>query len=180
MTPRRLTLAGLLLCVLLAGCSAEVSVGERNQASGDKVAREIREEYVGKTGIALPRLTCTEVEADVGAEISCTGRNAREIELQIAGEVTATDGDGFDYKWKISEARAPGVFYERAARRQVEDRGIAVADLRCPTQVEMRVGAEFSCQITNAEGDQGRLNIRLTNLDGGFEWGIQGASAPRS
>jgi hypothetical protein len=170
--PRRLALAGLLLCATLAGCSAEVSVGDGDQASGEHIAREIRKEYTAKTGIALPRLTCTEVDDKVGAAISCTGRNARDIQLDLEGEVTAVDGDGFDYRWEIAEARAPGVFYERAARRVIAQRGAPVADLRCPAQVELRVGEELLCELDTGSGPPRELTIRLTDLDGGFDTSV--------
>jgi hypothetical protein len=167
--PRRGALAGLLLCATVAGCSAEVSVGGDDQASGESIAREIRKEYVADTGIALPRLTCSEVDGEVGAAISCTGRNARDIQLDLEGEVTAVDGDGFDYNWKIASARAPGVFYERAARRVIEQRGAAIADLRCPAQIELRVGAEVPCELVDGSGVERGMTLRLTNLDGGFD-----------
>jgi hypothetical protein len=179
MAPRHLVLAGLLLCSTLAGCSAEVSVGDKDQASGEHIAREIRAEYVEDTGIALPRLTCNEVDGEKGAAISCTGRNARDIQLDIAGKVTDVDGDGFDYTWKIASARAPGVFYERAARRVLAQRGAPVADLRCPAQVELRIGERFRCELDTGSGPPRGLTITLTNLDGGFETALDSA-APRA
>lgn len=175
--PRRLALAGLLICATLTGCSAEVSVGDKDQASGDEIAREIRAEYVEDTGIALPRLTCSEVEGEVGAPISCSGSNARDIQLDFAGKVTAVEGDGFSYRWKVASARAPGVFYERAARRLLEQRGATVADLRCPAQVDLRVGEQLRCELDVGSGSPRVLTIRLTDLDGGFQTAIDSAPA---
>jgi len=108
--------AALVCSLAFAGCSAEVNVGGGSEASGDELAGEIRSDYADQTGIELPGLTCEGVKENVGARFSCSGHNARGVQLEVSGKVTDTEGDGFDYSWHVSKAIAPGVLYERALR----------------------------------------------------------------
>lgn len=175
----KILLAAAVAAFLLAfgGCSAEVNVGGGSDASGEEIADEVRGDYAEKTGIELPRLTCEGVKADVGERFTCSGRNARSVELQIAGKVTDTGGSGFDYSWHVVEAIAPGVLYERALRRQLEEQGVAIAEVRCPVEVTVEEGAELRCQATDANGSSREVTLRLTDLDGGFEYTVDGGAA---
>jgi len=164
-------------CLVLAGCSAEVNVGGGSGASGEEIAEEVRTKYAGKTGIELTRLTCEGVKADVGEKFTCSGRNARGVQLQIAGRVTDTEAGGFDYSWHVTEAVAPGVLYERALRRQLEEEGVVLAEVRCPVEVEVGVGEKVRCRATDANGSSRDVVLRLTDLDGGFEYRV-GGEAP--
>lgn len=163
-----------ICAVALAGCSAELSVGGDSEASGEELAGEIRGDYADQTGIALPRLTCEGVKADVGARFSCSGRNARSVQLEISGRVTDSEGDGFDYSWHVSKAIAPGVLYERALRREIEANGVALAEVRCPVDVEVEQGAELRCKATDRNGSTRTVTLRLTDLDGGFDYTVEG------
>jgi hypothetical protein len=164
-------------CLAFAGCSAELNVGGSSDASGEEIADEVRGDYADQTGIALPRLTCEDVEASAGEKFTCSGRNARSVQIEIAGKVTDTSGGGFDYSWHVSEAVAPGVLYERALRRQLEERGVAIAEVRCPVEVKVEEGAELRCQATDTNGSSRAVALRLTDLDGGFEFNV-GGEAP--
>lgn len=158
----------------LLGCSAEVSVGGDDQASGEELAEDIERDYESQTGIELRALTCEGVEADEGAEFECSGRNARGVQLEIAGEVTETEADGFDYTWEVVRGVAPGVLYERALRRQLESRGIALVEVRCPVEVEIEVGAEVRCTASDREGSSRGVTLTLTDRDGGFDYAVDG------
>lgn len=180
---RRLTLAlkltrravpALAACLALAGCSAEVNVGGSSGASGEEIAEEIRDDYDGKTGIGMTRLTCEGVEENAGERFSCSGRNERGVQLEISGKVTDTAGSGFDYSWHVSKAIAPGVLYERALRREIEAEGVALADVRCPVEVEVKVGAEVRCRATDRNGASRSVELRLTDTDGGFDYTVEG------
>lgn len=164
----------LVSCLALWGCSAEVNVGGDSDASGQEIAEEIQDGYAERTGIELDRLTCEGVEADVGARFTCSGRNARSVQLEIAGKVTDTEADGFDYSWSVVEATAPGVLYERALRRQLERRGVAIAEIRCPVEVAVEVGSKLRCEATDTSGSSRGVTLRLTDLDGGFEYAVEG------
>jgi len=164
-------------CLAFAGCSAEVNVGGGSEASGEEIAEEVRAKYAGKTGIELTRLTCEGVKADVGEKFTCSGRNARGVQLEIAGRVTDAGGDGFDYSWHVTGAVAPGVLYERALRRQLEEEGVVLAEVRCPVEVEVEVGEEVRCRATDRSGSSRGVTLRLSDLDGGFEYRV-GGEAP--
>lgn len=163
-----LAAVSVVLGAALAGCSAEVNVGSKDQASGAKIARDITGEYERQTKIELPRLTCQEAKAKVGAPIACTGRNAKDIELELAGEVTAVDDDGLNYRWKVSKALAPGTFYANGARRVLEGQGAPVAEVTCPAKVEIRVKNEVRCKLRTTEGEERAVLLLLTDTDGGF------------
>lgn len=170
----RIAALAIVSCLAFAGCSAEVNVGGSSNASGEEIADEVRSDYAEQTGIAMPRLTCEDVEASAGERFTCSGRNARSVQIEIAGKVTDTSGGGFDYSWHVSEAVAPGVLYERALRRQLEESGVAIAEVRCPVEVEVKEGAEMHCQATDTDGSTRGVTLRLTDLDGGFEFSVDG------
>ncbi len=170
--------AALLAALVCAGCSAEVSVGGGSGASGEEIAAEIRDVYRDQTDIALPRLTCEGVKADSGEKFSCSGSNARGVQLEIAGRVTDSEGDGFDYSWHVVEAVAPGVLYERALRREIESGGVTLAEVRCPVEVEVEVGATLGCKATDTNGSSRTVTLKLTDLDGGFDYAVAGEGAP--
>lgn len=167
-----LAATGALACLALAGCSAEVNVGGGSEASGKELAEEIRADYEDQTGIALRRLTCEGVDDQEGETFSCSGRNARGVQLEIDGEVTDASGSGFDYRWDVTAAVAPGVLYERTLREQIEARGVALSEVNCPVEVELEVGAELRCEAADRNGVVRGVTIRLTDLDGGFDFEV--------
>jgi len=174
----------VLLVTVLAGCGAEVSIGERRarQVSGADVARAITAKYDEQertaSGATLTRLTCQEAEGRVDATISCTGRNSREVDLAIGGTVTTVGDDGLDYRWRIERAYAPGVGYARGARRIIERRaGAPVLDVRCPDRVEVRVGSTVTCVVRVTRTSIAAARLTLTDLDGAFRLSV---TRPRS
>ena len=95
----------------LAGCSASVSVGGGDPTlTSDEIESAISTQYAERNaGITLVEFTCDEAKAEVGTPIACRGRNSREIELEITGEITEVDTDEKTarYNWAISRAFAP-------------------------------------------------------------------------
>lgn len=163
--------AAAAAAMALAGCSASVSVGGDRTISADEIEQNVREQYDERTGsgITLTELKCDESTAEVGAELSCTGRNSRDIDLEIAGEVTAVDGGTASYTWRIVRAHAPGAFYERGARRVLEEQaGLQVREIRCPVRIELRVGSRVECTVTPIDGEPVPAVLELTDMDGGF------------
>lgn len=167
-----LTLGALGCCLGLLGCSAEVNVGGDSNASGEELAEEIREDYADQAGVEMRGLTCEGVEGNEGERFSCSGRNERSVQLEISGEVTDESGDGFDYEWRVTDAVAPGVLYERALRRQLEERGVGLSEVRCPVEIEVDVGEEVECEATDRNGATRTVELRLTDRDGGFDYGV--------
>ena len=186
---RRLQLAAsaafaAVMAAAAVGCSAEVSIGDSDQVQGSKIAAEIRREYAkqqSRNDIRLSTLTCEEVEAEVGARIRCSGRNSREIDLEIGGEVTAVQSDGLDYNWRIARAFAPGTFYASAARDLVEAQLQApVLDVRCPVRIELGEGEQVSCEAELSSGRTVPITLLLTDSDGGFRLRSPEQSEPGS
>lgn len=164
---------------LTAGCSGEVRIGGPEALSGADVARELRAEYDDRekaSGITLTALTCQEVEAEVDATITCSGRNSKEIDLELSGRITATDGDGFDYSWRVARAFAPGSLFSDPLRPQIE-RMVRrqVRDVTCPVRVLIREGGRFRCQVAFADRATFTADIRQTDDSGSFTWGLRRA-----
>lgn len=172
--PAAIAAIAIAACLALTGCSAEFNVGGGSDASGEEIATEIQSDYVDKTGIELPRLTCEGAEAEVGTKFSCSGRNENSLQLEISGKVTDTTADGFDYSWHVVTATAPGVFYERALRRDIEGQGIALSEVRCPVEVRIDVGSKLQCAATDRNGSSRKVTLRLTDLEGGFDYTVEG------
>lgn len=167
--------SALVAWLAFSGCSAEVSVGGGgSEASGEEIAEKVRGDYADKTGIALDHLTCEGVKVEVGARFECSGSNAHGVQLEITGKVTDTSSDSFDYRWHVSKAVAPGVLYERALRREIEERGVTLSEVRCPVQIEVEVGAEVHCEAADASGEVRDVTLTLTDLDGGFDFTVAG------
>lgn len=178
--PVALPAALLALLLALAGCSAEFSVGGDSEASGEELAEEIQSDYVERTGIELPRLTCEGADSKVGERFQCSGRNERGVQLEISGRVTDTEADGFDYSWRVVTAVAPGVLYERALRRALEEDGVAIAEVRCPVDIEVEVGATVRCEATDRNGSSRSVTLELSDLDGGFDYAVEGELPARA
>ncbi|MFP5450959.1 MAG: DUF4333 domain-containing protein [Thermoleophilia bacterium] len=156
----------------LAGCEASVSVGGDPSLSAAELEQAIRDQYAEQNpGITLTELTCEDAEGEVGAEITCEGRNSREVELEIGGEVTRVDEgeETADYDWRVTRAFAPGALYERAARQVLLDQTqVPVATVECPVRIEVVVGSRVSCTVRTADGRPLPVVLELTDLDGGF------------
>lgn len=168
---RLLPAVAVAAVVVLGGCDAEVSIGGAS-ADGEELAEEIRAEYEDETGIALTELTCEDLDAEVGAELSCEGRNARDVELVVGGEVTSVDEgeDDIRYRWTIVRAVAPGEVYAAAARRQLEaEVGEPLADLTCPERIVVAEGETVRCELVTTDGATLGATLRLTDRAGGFD-----------
>ncbi len=181
MSPLRLKLPALLAALAavpflaFTGCSAEVNVGGGDsEASGEEIAEKIEADYKDQSGIALTRLTCESVKAEEGERFECSGRNARGVQLEIEGRVTDVESGGFDYTWHVSKAVAPGVLYERALRREIEERGVSLSEVRCPVEIEVKVGSRILCEAADASGATRSVTLTLTDLDGGFDFTVGG------
>jgi hypothetical protein len=171
--PPLLAALAALPVLTFAGCSAEVSVGGGDtEASGEEIAKAIEGDYEDQTGVALTRLTCESVKREVGARFECSGRNARGVQLEIDGRVTGTESDGFDYSWHVAAAVAPGVLYEQALRRELEERGISLTEVRCPLEITLEAGNRVLCEATDTGGVSRRVTLTLTDLDGGFHYSV--------
>lgn len=181
MPPLRCKLSAFLAALaavpilIFTGCSAEVSVGGGDsEASGEEIAKKIQADYEDQTGIAMTRLTCESVKAEQGERFECSGRNARGVQIEIAGRVTDTEAGGFDYSWHVSKAIAPGVLYERALREEIEERGVTLSRVSCPVEIEVKVGSRVLCEAADASGATRSVVLTLTDLDGGFEYTVRG------
>jgi hypothetical protein len=172
---RRSTLALIAIgavALALVGCEASVEVGGDPSLSAAELEQAIRAQYAEQNpGITLTDLTCEDAEGTVGAAITCEGRNSRDVELEIGGEVTRVDEgeDRADYDWRVTRAFAPGALYESAARQVLLDQTqVPVATVECPERIEVVVGSRVSCTVRTSDGRTLPAVLQLTDLDGGF------------
>lgn len=165
-------LAVSAVALALAGCEASVSVGGDPSLSAAEIEQGIRAQYAEQNpGITLTELSCEDAEGEVGAPITCEGRNSRDVDLEIGGEVTSVDEgeDRADYDWRVTRAFAPGALYERAARRVLLDQTqTPVASVECPVRIEVVVGTKVPCTVQTTDGRSLPAVLELTDLDGGF------------
>jgi hypothetical protein len=160
------------VALALAGCEASVDVGGDPSLSAAEIEQAIRAQYSQQNaGIALTELACEDATAEIGATIRCEGRNSRDVELEIGGEVTRVDDDEgrADYDWRVTGASAPGALYERAAREVLLDQtDVPVATVECPLRIEVVVGARVSCTVRTTNGTTLPAVLELTDQEGGF------------
>jgi hypothetical protein len=48
------------------------------------------------------------------------------------------------------------------------DAGVEPRDVQCPEDIKVEKGKKFDCTLTAPNGDQVKVNVTLTNDDGGF------------
>ncbi len=177
----RATVMTTALATLLAGCSGEVSIGTSKDISGSDIARDLTEEYNTRekeSGITMTSLTCEEVKARVGATIRCAGRNSKDIELELGGEITSTSGGGADYRWRTTKAFAPGTFFAASLRPQIEEKlGNPIREVRCPTRVQLGKGRTFRCEVDVTTTRSGVATLEQTDASGSYRWRLGDAPA---
>lgn len=161
-------LALVLLSVALTGCSGSVSVGG-SSISGEEIAKNIRPEYVAQTKLELREFSCEGTDGEEGSAISCKGVNERDVQIDIAGTVTGTEGSKANFRWKVVRALAPGSLFEQGA---LEALGKASAkplvSMTCPERIDVKAGAKVTCTASAADGDEAPVELTLTDGDGAF------------
>ena len=100
----------LALVLLLAGCSAEVSVGEQPEDSCDhpsvdwaELEQEVSDQLERTVGQAPDRIDCPgDLTGDVGTEMRC-GLHAGPDRLGVTVTVTAVEGEQVDFDIEVDE-----------------------------------------------------------------------------
>lgn len=176
-----LLIAGSAVAALtFAGCSFSCSIGEKT-ASSSELNDRLTDSYEERTGIVLTDIDCDEVKAEVGEDFSCSGTNAREIDLEIAGSVTSVESDDqIKFRWDVVGATAPGELYSSAAEKTLEQQtGRPLNSVTCPDRIPIERGAEVDCTVETAGGQELGATLTLTDLDGGFRINVdQSGPAP--
>jgi hypothetical protein len=157
------------LVIAMAGCEASVSIGD-DSASGDEIAENVRAEYEKRTGVALEKITCDEAEGEKGAPIRCEAVNAKDVELDIGGEVTEVEDGKVRFRWTVEEALAPGATFADAARRRLEEQaGQRAKGMTCPDRIRLREGEQVRCELETLDDKRFGVTLTLTDASGGFD-----------
>ncbi|MFK0119467.1 DUF4333 domain-containing protein [Streptomyces sp. NPDC090994] len=97
-------LAAAAAVALLAGCSAEVTVGSEAKLSKDEVADQVAEKLAAATGQPKPDVTCPEdLAGKVGTTMRCELTATDGTSLGVTVEVTSVDGDTIKYDIQADE-----------------------------------------------------------------------------
>jgi hypothetical protein len=68
---------------------------------------------------------------------------------------------------------------ESSLKRQLDgSAGVTSRGVNCPEDIAARKGRTFACTLVAPNGDQVRVDVRLTNDEGGFSADV-GAEEPR-
>jgi hypothetical protein len=91
-----------LAAVALAGCSGEVSIGEK-QVSQDQVEQNARTQLTKAVGQQAPPIDCPDdLKAEVGAKMTCTMQlDGKPYDVLI--DVTSVEGDDVKYDVKVAD-----------------------------------------------------------------------------
>ena len=174
-----LTLTGLTVCLVLAGCEFSCSVG--GSVPAEELETEIRLSYEDETGLVVKNISCEEAGDDTGSPISCRATNANGVDLRIDGEVTSYDSttEKVNFDWKVSRAVAPGTLYgDAAARTLTSNTGVPVAKVICPERIVVEKGARVDCRAISPDGAEFDVTLTLTDGDGGFRARLLPRQAP--
>ncbi|MCT9079485.1 DUF4333 domain-containing protein [Streptomyces fulvoviolaceus] len=97
--------------VLLAGCSASVSVGNSEpKLSADKLATTVAEKLAATTGQPKPDIACPEdLAGKVGTTTRCTLTAGDGSTLGVTVTVSSVDGSNINFDIKADDTASPAV-----------------------------------------------------------------------
>jgi hypothetical protein len=155
-TTRR-TLVAVAAVAALAGCG-----GGAGTVNTGELRTTIREQFQDQ-GIVLRDIACRDgVEAEEGAAVSCSARNAADTELVIEGRVTAVRDGKATFAAKAVRGVAKGEVVAAEARRLLERRvGQKAAGMTCPDRVPLPTTPTVRCVLTTAQGPRYEATVRL-------------------
>jgi hypothetical protein len=154
-----------------AGGGSDAPAAGAGAVEASSLEATIRRQYAElKPGLTLIRISCDDLQATVGAAVSCAARNSNDVALEIGGGVTSVDGDDVGYRWEVTRAIAPGRLYAAAASGPIQAfSGQEVESVLCPPRVEVVAGTEIACTAETPAGASLDVTLRLTDADGAFE-----------
>jgi hypothetical protein len=168
--PARIAIVVLAACsgVVLAGCSKTIDSAEVQ----DTIATQFKAQ-----GVTLTKIDCNDdVEAEVGAKISCTAENAAaQATLNIEGEVTEVDGDRGRFSAKAVSGTSKGPFVAASAKKIIEDQtSESVESMTCPAVVQIPTKPSVDCTLVS----KGRRYAAKVSIDGNSRFNVNVAPKP--
>jgi hypothetical protein len=157
---KRWAVALLVLPVLLAGCSASVSVGGTTTVhQSDAVA--VAQQFVDQQLRDLPptrSVDCpNDVEAKVGTDFQCTATLANGQKVTLALRVDQLHGDQahlISNPDLVNQALAVDVVYKNATASPPKT-------VDCPSTVAASAGKTFECTATFSGGEVDRATLKV-------------------
>ncbi len=155
-------LAALAVCAFaLAGCSADVSVGDTT-VSQSELETQVEKMYTPDDPDATVAADCA---GDLDAEVDATQDCHLEVGKETADvRVTVTEVDGSDTKFDAT----PFVPADRVAetiKGSLVDQGYQVDQVTCESELLGVVDEKISCAAKPSEGD-GTVEATVTSVDG--------------
>lgn len=159
-----------VIAVLGAGCGGDT-------LKADEVTEGIATQFRDQ-GVELREVRCPDdIDAEVGAEIACTGINEGGIKLFINGSVSEIDGDRARYRVEADGGEAPGdVVAEQAREILRKEVGRTAPPMTCPDTVRVPTDPTVTCRLGPVDGDVFDADVSI-GADGRFE--VQVAEEPR-
>jgi hypothetical protein len=141
--------------VALAGCGG-------GTLKTEELRTTIQQQFRAQ-GIPLHDVSCEDgVEAEKGAEVSCTALNPSDTELVIEGRVTAIRDGRASFRAKAVRGVAKGDVVAAQARTLLEQKvGQKAAGMTCPERVPIPTTPTVRCVLTTTQGPRYEATVRI-------------------
>jgi hypothetical protein len=164
----RLGHPGLVVLLVCVGCSFQASCGGKklNMDKAKEFVTTALEREVGQK----PETTCPEsVKIEKGAKFSCTAKfGAATATVEILqnddeGNVTISSITGIVVANKLEKEIADGIGKQANVH----------VDVACGDRVRpATAGLTFQCDVKDAKGTTGKVNVNVTDATGAAHWEI--------
>ena len=154
---------------LLAGCEAEVNVGDNDLNTAD-AEKNIKDQYPADAGgLTLTKVDCGTTEAEVGNTFTCEATNSAGLNLEIEGTIDRIDEDTDEahFETKVVKAVSDGTLFAREGKKALMRDGRAVVSMKCP-EILIKKGVVTKCDMTMDNGSKQIATITLTDNTGVF------------
>lgn len=160
------------LALLVAGCSASVSVGGLDVGA---VEEQIEQGIEEQTGVVAVVQCPGDVEVKVGSTFSCTAT----FEDGSTQAILVTPDEEDQLAWELQAP--PGVAGSELDMAKIEKSitdGIAeqlelTVTVECPESVTQEAGSTFDCIATAEDGSTATVLVSQTDDEGNVTWELQ-------
>jgi hypothetical protein len=149
----------VVLALVAAGCG------------GDTVDASKAEEGIESSPLATSTAEITSASCPSDVEKQKDGTFTCDVKLSGGGkaEVTVTqtsDRNTFSYAFKPGTVVLPGETVDKQLEQDLEQAGVADAQVSCPSSVAVKPGTTVTCPVTFASGAQGSVSFEFSDSSG--------------
>lgn len=174
--PKPRSLFSVLAVVLLgtltwSGCGGEKETNAQEETiSQEGLAKSLKADYRSKVGWPLTKVSCDDVKAENGVEVTCEGVDEGGTEFQITGEVKSrAESAKPEVQWgDRTVLRIGGGHYELLAEDLLnENSSEEFTDASCPGTVAPKAGERLTCTV-KVSGAKTEITLITTDDSEGF------------